>query len=494
MADKKALLEKAAAMDLLVEPAALELLASLSDGTEIMDAAVAEAASRNAFLITHSLVDEVLSARASEKKTVQISVEHTSFSAAAAGMNPDIKLDVNRDVTDKSRCTGTVDNFRDYFRDRFARYKRIFNDRPSQIPLLPISRVRSSTERQLRTIGMVANIRGTRKGDLLIEIEDEEGMLPCFVGSREKTLFEKAHEVLLDEVVCFEGRMYNSLFIVKDVQWPDIPFRQKRVADTDACVALLSDLHVGSKFFLQENFERFIRFLNGDTGDKETAGNIKYLIIAGDVVDGIGVYPSQEKQLVTKDIYEQYKLFGELAKKIPDYIEVVISPGNHDAVRTAEPQPRLPPEFAQDLEDYPNMHFVGNPAWIEIHGVKFLVYHGTSLDTLIPALPSLSAGYEFPEKVGIEMLKHRHLAPLYGEKPLVPEKRDYMMIEEAPDVFHFGHVHKNGYADYRGTSVINSGTWQSRTDYQVRLGHHPSPCLLPVYNLRSGTTKVLNFS
>ncbi|PIO06222.1 DNA polymerase II [Candidatus Micrarchaeota archaeon CG08_land_8_20_14_0_20_59_11] len=479
---------------MLVEPAALELLASLADGDALLDAAIKAAASKNAFLVTHAAVDQLLSAKASEKKTVQIVVEHASFRAPAAEMNPDIKLDVNRDITDKSRCTGTIENFRDYFRDRFARYKRLFHELPSQIPLQPIARVRTATDPHLRVIGMVANIRGTRKADLLIEIDDEEDTLPCFVGARDKALFDKAKEVLLDEVVCFEGRMYNSLFIVKDVQWPGIPFRQKRVADTDACVALLSDLHVGSKFFMQENFERFIRFLNGDTDDKKTAENIKYVVIAGDVVDGIGVYPSQEKQLVTKDIYEQYKLFGELAKKIPDYIEVVISPGNHDAVRTAEPQPRLPAEFTQDLEDYPNMHFVGNPAWIEIHGVKFLIYHGTSLDTLIPALPSLGAGYEFPEKVGIEMLKHRHLAPIYGEKPLVPEKRDYMIIEEAPDVFHFGHVHKNGYADYRGTSVINSGTWQSRTDYQIRLGHHPSPCLLPVYSLRSGTTKILNFS
>ncbi|MBI2446177.1 hypothetical protein HYV43_07355 [Candidatus Micrarchaeota archaeon] len=95
--------------------------------------------------------------------------------------------------------------------------------------------------------------------------------------------------------------------------------------------------------------------------------------------------------------------------------------------------------------------------------------------------------------MGIELMKRRHLAPTYGDKPLVPEHRDYMVVSEPPDIFHFGHVHKNGYADYRGTFVVNSGTWQDTTDFQKRIGHVPSPCQFPVYNVASGSLRVLDF-
>ncbi|MDP2718097.1 MAG: metallophosphoesterase family protein, partial [Candidatus Micrarchaeota archaeon] len=218
----------------------------------------------------------------------------------------------------------------------------------------------------------------------------------------------------------------------------------------------------------------------------------KYLFIAGDLVDGIGVYPTQETQLVTKDIYEQYRGFNELIKQVPDHIHVIIAPGNHDAVRTAEPQPALFDEFAMDLKDLPNIHLVGNPAWFEVEGIKTLMYHGTSMDSLISSL-NAKDGYQHPEKIGIQMLKRRHLAPTYGDKPLVPEARDYMVIGEAPDIFHFGHVHKNGYENYRGTFVINAGTWQDTTDFQKRIGHIPSPCRFPVYNTKTGSLSVLDF-
>jgi DNA polymerase II small subunit len=56
-----------------------------------------------------------------------------------------------------------------------------------------------------------------------------------------------------------------------------------------------------------------------------------------------------------------------------------------------------------------------------------------------------------------------------------------------------GHVHKNGYEKYRGIVLINSGTWQARTEFQVKQGHIPSPCILPVYDMHKGEISVVNF-
>jgi len=95
--------------------------------------------------------------------------------------------------------------------------------------------------------------------------------------------------------------------------------------------------------------------------------------------------------------------------------------------------------------------------------------------------------------VGIELLKRRHLSPVYGENPIVPERHDYLFINEVPDILHYGHVHHNGYANYRGTTIINAGTWQDTTDYALKQGHLPTPCQLPIYNVRSGNLSVINF-
>ena len=85
--------------------------------------------------------------------------------------------------------------------------------------------------------------------------------------------------------------------------------------------------------------------------------------------------------------------------------------------------------------------------------------------------------------------------PIYGDNvPFAPEKRDYTLLEEVPDIFHFGDIHRNGYTNYRGIMVVNGGCWQGKTDYQIRLGHEPTPCQVPIYNLKSNNLQVLNFA
>ncbi len=59
------------------------------------------------------------------------------------------------------------------------------------------------------------------------------------------------------------------------------------------------------------------------------------------------------------------------------------------------------------------------------------------------ALPG--ASYEEPDKVMAEMLKRRHLAPIYGGKTtIVPGGTDHLAIDSVPDVLHCGHVHTVG--------------------------------------------------
>jgi len=178
-----------------------------------------------------------------------------------------------------------------------------------------------------------------------------------------------------------------------------------------------------------------------------------------------------------------------MIEQIPDYIEVVMVVGNHDAVRRAEPEPTLDKDIGAPLYEIPNVHVVGNPAMVSAHGIKTLIYHGDSMDGVIGHLSGLS--YTAPEKAMTEYLKRRHLAPLYHD--ISPENKDYMIVRDIPDIFHGGHVHANGYAKYRGVHLVNAGTWQAQTKYQERLGHHPTPARVPVMNLSNQDVMVLHF-
>ena len=135
------------------------------------------------------------------------------------------------------------------------------------------------------------------------------------------------------------------------------------------------------------------------------------------MVDGIGVYPGQENELTIANIYEQYDVLGSMLSDLPSGMVIVVSPGNHDVVRAAEPQPGIPPEFTGKFPK--NCMFVENPALVSLQGVMVQMYHGRSIDDLISLIPG--AKYEDATPIMAGMLQRRHLAPTYGKRtPILP--------------------------------------------------------------------------
>ncbi len=207
-------------------------------------------------------------------------------------------------------------------------------------------------------------------------------------------------------------------------------------------------------------------------------------------MDGIGVYPHQDKELVIKDIYKQYeeaaRLFGEI-----DDVQIIITPGNHDAGRLAEPQPAIAEEYAGELYKLKNVEFISNPSMVSLEGINVLIYHGRSFDDFAMTVKGMS--HQQTDLIMKELLEKRHLAPIYGERtPLASEVEDHMVIEEVPDVFHTGHVHINAYKKYKGIHLVNSGTFQSQTEFQKIYNIVPTCAQVPVLN--QGDMKVLKFT
>jgi DNA polymerase II small subunit len=135
--------------------------------------------------------------------------------------------------------------------------------------------------------------------------------------------------------------------------------------------------------------------------------------------------------------------------------------------------------------------FVGNPARIRLSSVPLLIYHGRSIDDLVLRVPGLS--YSAPEKAMVEMLRRRHLSPIYGSRvSIAPESEDHYVISRLPAILHCGHVHTVGIARYKGVAIINSGTWQSQTEFQKKMNVHPTPAAVPIVDLSTlGIRKLL---
>ncbi len=91
--------------------------------------------------------------------------------------------------------------------------------------------------------------------------------------------------------------------------------------------------------------------------------------------------------------------------------------------------PHLPQEFTAK-----NITSLSNPSMVDINGVKILIVH----------------------KADQTMLKKRYIG-----KPTSIMTDDYLVMDEIPDIVHFGHTHIPQITNYKSVTMINSGSMMS---------------------------------
>jgi DNA polymerase II small subunit len=406
-------------------------------------------------------------------------------------------LTILEDATGKLSSNGTLEEYVQYFQDRFKRIEHLLRQRIDVRAATSIPEaLKSPPKTKLKIICMITEKRES-KNQMILSVEDLQGSATVLVPQKaQEEVKRRALLLLPDQVVCLAViKTRTNLFLAEDIIFPEIGKKPQQRAQEQVYAVLTSDLHIGSSKFEKEAFKRFISWLRGKYGTeemKEIAARVKYVLIAGDIVDGVGIYPNQAKELSIRDVHKQYNFAAKYLEKIPDYIEIVISPGNHDAARKALPQPAIPEAYLTGIQGKKNIHSVGSPCLLSLHGVEVLMYHGRSLDDIVAVIPGMDQAH--PEKSMKLLMQSRHLAPVYGGKTMLsPENRDYLVIDRVPDIFHAGHIHVLGYLNYRGVLVVNSGGWQAQTDYMERLGLVPTPGKVPVVNLQTLETTVLSF-
>ena len=390
------------------------------------------------------------------------------------------EIKIITDPTNKITTGEGVKGYNALFSSRFNKLKRIISDRPESRMLKSIASVKTAkSEDDMYVCGLVT-ARISERNLTKIVLEDPSGTIEGIIFDGE--LQNAAGTLLTDQFIMARINLAkNSGFIIKDLILPDIPDQAINKSETESYAVFLSDLHIGSRYFMHEEFSEFVSWLS--TPDP-IARKIRFVLIGGDVVDGVGIYPNQDKELVCQTIEEQLQMVDDLIEKIPKNIKIIIMPGNHDPGRRALPQPAIPKKYNSSLWDRDNVVMVGNPAVVSLNGVKVMMFHGQSIDDIVKTTPGLS--YDSPTNVMRHLLRARHLSPIYGSQtPIAPEMEDLLVIEEAPDIFHVGHVHRAQLDMYKGILLINSGSWQKQTPFQASVGMTPNPGIALMVNLKT---------
>lgn len=395
-----------------------------------------------------------------------------------------------------------VRDFVRHFRSRYNFFKNLLQEKSELNNLTSIDKIGGN--REISLIAIVSKKLITKNGNLLLDVEDLTGKTKLLITKTKEEIFDNGKEIVLDDIIGFNCSGSSDFLFVNDLIYPDSYIGTPKKATKDNYVIFTSDIHVGSRNFLKENFERFISWLN-DSKNRELVDRIKFMFIVGDTIDGVGVYPGQEKELEIPDIKEQYAILANYLDQIPKHIKIIQCAGQHDSVRVAEPQPPVGEDFAEPLTKIENLYLVSNPTLVEIAdeiydeagGLKILMYHGASMHGLIGEIEELrlNDGHANPARVVKHLLLRRHLAPSHGSAIYIPDAQgDPMIIREVPDVITTGDLHKTDIDSHNNILIICNSCWQSITAFEEKVGNKPDPCKVPLLNLKTREVKILDFS
>ncbi|OGM01845.1 hypothetical protein A3K72_04225 [Candidatus Woesearchaeota archaeon RBG_13_36_6] len=401
----------------------------------------------------------------------------------------------------------TVQDFIGLFNIRYKSIEGLLKNRRGLQGISSINRIKSKSDREeVSLIGMVMDKQITKNKNIILSLEDLSGTINVLVSKNKPEVYSLVKDIILDETIGVTGVCGKNIVFANNILLPEIPSnRELKKSATENYFVVLSDLHVGSTNFLAEEFDRFLQWINGEIGNekqKELASKIGFLFILGDLVDGVGVYPEQNTELVIKDIFKQYEVCAEYLRRIPSNIKIIIIPGNHDAMRLAEPQPELYKDLAAPIWALPNVTLLSNPSYVNIlsskdfPGFDFLLYHGYSFTYYADIIESIRSrgGVDKGDLIMKFLLQRRHLAPTHKSTLYLPNaNNDALVIDKVPDFFLTGHLHKSVVANYKNITLICGSCWQSKTTFMEKLGIHPEPAKVPVVNLHTREVKVLRF-
>jgi DNA polymerase II small subunit len=402
----------------------------------------------------------------------------------------------------------SVNDFTLYFNRRLQYFTSLLSSRVSSENVVRISQLKDlyETNTPVTIIGLISDITETKNGHIMITLEDKSGQIKCFINKDKTELMNIVQDLCLDEGIGINGKVGKEIIWTDEIIIPSPPNTAEiKKTKEEHNIVFLSDIHFGAKVFQDEAFQKFLDWINGETQSEqlnEMAKKVTHVVIAGDLIEGIGIYPGQGKDARILSAEGQYHECARWLSQIPKHIGIIIIPGNHDTNRLSEPQPKLPYDKAYALYHLENVIITSNPSSVRLFsddesgGLDIYMYHGGSYFYYGDKIQHLreKGGMKAPEEIVKFLLEKRHLAPSHGATLYIPDSQsDPLVIRKMPDIFVTGHTHKMGLANYKGCTIVSCSCWVEMSDYQEKMGMYPDIGKVIVINTKTRKPHILNF-
>src|SRR3989442_1775619 len=159
-----------------------------------------------------------------------------------------------------------------------------------------------------RFVAMVVEKR-EKANRIFLTVDDYDDEATVLVGDSNPSVWQTARRISRDQVLFLETRKSSGkLLVAENIVLPEIPDHRPGRASDELYAVLISDVHVGSKVFMEDAFGRVLGWLKGEVGgpdQRHIADRVKYVIIGGGLVEGVGGEPPQEMGLYGRCVFSR---------------------------------------------------------------------------------------------------------------------------------------------------------------------------------------------
>jgi predicted phosphodiesterase len=205
---------------------------------------------------------------------------------------------------------------------------------------------------------------------------------------------------------------------------------------------IMSDIHVGSKWFLQDQFIDFVH--------RAYDAGVRTMVSPGDLIDGN--YKFLRWEQTHHGFYEQCNEFARILPRLPGLSYWTIG-GNHDESGAEGSGIDIPQAMTEIFRSHgrDDFHMIG------VRGGK------------------IRLAAEESERGLIVELWHPKGGGAYALSYKLQKKIEGMAVGHKPDVLAMGHFHQHCYFTQRGVHAISSGTFHGgQSPFGLSLGTAPA--------------------
>ncbi len=302
----------------------------------------------------------------------------------------------------EGRKPKSIQEVTQFFLNRYQKINELFSNRFELINLISINKITDRT----RKFSVVGLVREKSESDNSILVEDFTGETTLIFSDDDK----RFDEVNMDDVLGFICENDNGTNSVKNIVYPDVPVK-KEVSHTNQNITcyFFPDMHTDSENFDEERYKLMMNEVHSNSGTK-------IIFVLGGV--------SRNKEQISKVISDLPKD----ASKV-----IVVSPEDADF------------EIGSDTLK------VGDPCVVGIDAVKIFVSHGNLFEKYV------NDSDKPPAETLLGLVRKRHLNPSFEPNKKIYDEDPYF-LDTIPDIFAIGHFHKPGLVNYKGITVLSTGS------------------------------------